>query len=290
MNALKKLEDRSEKFVSIYQAVHGCSKSDAENYFQVELFNFKQGILQNSYLSDCEEISVIGTFLEVISNGLSFDRSANHIYLIPRNTKVGNNWVKRLTYSYAADGLIQLTLQAGSISNCSTPTVVFEGDEIKIRNINGTTEIDHSPSIPRKTGTILGGYCVLTLPNGSKDAFWFDISEIERLKEFSKKANKSKNNPEGKTNELYSSGASGQIDLGFLRTKIVKAALRNLPKRKTMQDNLNEELPELDPFGSQQFPENAPTTAGNNGIEDAVMDPTPEISGDINIDNIKMDF
>lgn len=250
--ALAKLEspEIAAKFVAIYQAVHKVSPADAKNFMEVETFNFKRLFEETPSLQKCTELSVAGTFLEVISNGLSFDKGSKHVYLIPRNVNVGSKenpkWESRLTYSYASDGIIALTTSAKSIKSCSIPVIVYEGDQIDVKAIDGKLSINHTQSIPRKSNTILGGYCTVTLPDGEKEQFWFDISEISRLMNFSAKANK------GSANDLYSSGEDGQIDTGFLRTKIVKMALKGKRRRQTLDDN---EFNDVEPVTTQAIAE-----------------------------------
>lgn len=219
--ALLEKETTKEKFINIYQAVHSVSKDDAANFLEVELFNFKSILRDKPKLKECNELSVAGVFLEVISNGLSFDSGSRHVYLIPRGRK--------LTYQYTAEALIFLTVSAGSIKDCSVPTIVYEGDEISVSTVNNMKVINHTPKIPRQSEKIIGGFCIKTLADGSKDAFWMDVSSIERLKKYSAKS--------GGVNALYSSGSDGQIDEGFFKTKIVKAALKNVRRKKTLTDN-----------------------------------------------------
>lgn len=236
--ALQKIKspESKEKFVSIYQAVHKVDNESAKNFFEVEAFNFKKRIEENDYLKDCTELSIAGVFLEVISNGLSFDKSANHVYLIPRSVKVGDKWEKRLTYTEAADGLVYLTKSAGSIESASV-SLVYDGDDISVITENNHKIINHKPAIPRASNKIIGGFAIITLnKNGDTDAFWMDVSEVARLMAYSKKSNKSRKNPEGKANALYTSGIDGQIDEGFFKTKVLKAALKDYPKKKTLRD------------------------------------------------------
>lgn len=231
-NALALIErkETTEKFTAIYRAVHKCSSEDAANFFEVEKFHFKSILQGTPSFGECNELSVASTFLEVISNGLSFEKSANHVYMIPRNVKVGDNWEKRLTYSYAAHGVIYLCKAAGSIQDCTPPVIVYEGDEIEVKTVNGVLTVNHSKAIPQKSKKILGGYCFVNTGR-NREAFWMGIEEVERLIGFSAKANK------GTANELYKSGPDGQIDSGFFATKIVKSALKNYRRKRTVSDN-----------------------------------------------------
>lgn len=235
MTAITKIEQSKMSFIDIYKAVHKCSNQEAENFYEVEAFQFRKAIEENKDFAACTDLSVAGVFLEVISNGLSFDKSSRHVYIMSRNVNVGTRetpkWEKRLTYSYAADGIIYLCKSARSIKNCSSPVIVYEGDELKVSNVNGYRSIDHSPAIPRKSNKIWGGYCFITNNDNSREAFWMDVAEVDRLKGFSAKQNK------GNANELYTAN-EGQIDPGFFGTKIVKAALKHYSKKRTVNDNL----------------------------------------------------
>jgi len=240
-NALALIEkaETTEKFTAIYRAVHKCSNEDAKNFFEVEKFQFKTLIQSTPALMECNELSIGSTFLEVISNGLSFEKSANHVYLIPRNVKVGDQWEKRMTYSYAAPGIIYLCKAAGSINDCTTPIIVFEGDDIEVKTVNGVLTVNHSRAIPQKSKKILGGYCFVNTGK-TREAFWMGVEEVERLIGYSAKANK------GNANELYKSGPDGQIDTGFFATKIVKAALKNYRRKRTVSDNEVEDVDTVD--------------------------------------------
>ena len=121
------------------------------------------------------------------------------------------------------------------------PIIVYEGDFIENEHVNGELNIRHKPAIPRVSNKMLGGYCIVQTKQGLKP-FWMDIKEMDRLKGFSEKNNKVWDNNlktyvTGKANDLYFSGPDGQPDEGFFKTKITKAALKNYPKKKTLQDN-----------------------------------------------------
>jgi recombinational DNA repair protein RecT len=221
----EKQNEAKDRFVLVYQSVNKVDKPTAEAMFEMELFHFCRQLEETPALAECTEMSKIGVFMEVIQNGLSFDKQAKHIYLMPKNMKVGEGWQKRLTYSYAAEGLIYLAKAAGAVQDVEPATIVYEGDKIAVKTINGRRVIEHEPMIPRKSNKIVGGYTYVTTPFG-RDAFWFDIAEVPRLKKASEKQNN------GKANALYTSD-DGQIDAGFFATKVIKAALNKKPKKKT---------------------------------------------------------
>lgn len=237
ISAIAQIEtpETAAKFVKLFQSVNNIkSENEARQFFEVEVFHFQKLIQENATLQECTELSSKSTFLEVISNGLTFEKSQNQVYLMPQAVNVGTKdapkWERRMSWTMAKGGLEYVCRKAGSIKSVSNPILVYQGDNIDVSELG----IKHTPAIPRKSDILLGGYCIVMLPDGSKEPFWFDISEVERLKRFSAKKNK------GTVNELYS-GDNGQIDAGFLKTKIVKAALANKPRKAlTNVDNLVE--------------------------------------------------
>jgi recombinational DNA repair protein RecT len=229
---LQKIEtqDTQAKFIALYKTVNKVSDEDAKNYFEVEKFSFLKMVQDDANLSKCSELSQMACFMEVINNGLSFDKTAKHVYLTPRNVKIGENqWETRMYWQMQADGLIYLTMKAGSIKHCSKPIIVFKGDTIKV----GAESIIYEKMIPQSSNEIVGGFAIVTLLDGNKNYFWMDISEMARLAKYSAKAN-------AKTgaNALYSSGENGQPDLGFMQTKIVLRALKNYSKKKISTQQL----------------------------------------------------
>jgi recombinational DNA repair protein RecT len=238
MSNLAKLESDAVKgkFLKLFRAVHNISDPEmAESFFEKELFFFKKNMEENPKLKECTEMSIIGTFLEVVSNGLSFEKIQGHVYIMSRNTKVGDGYETRMSYEIAKNGAMYLVKRAGSIKDVTDPTIVYEGDEISVKNKDGVLLIDHSPAIPRKSGKILGAYCAIISLDGKRESTWFPIERINRLMDYSKKQNKrwdkdKKAFVEGKPNELYTSN-DGQIDEGFFLTKVVKSAIKNYSKK-----------------------------------------------------------
>ncbi|MBK7883033.1 MAG: recombinase RecT [Chitinophagaceae bacterium] len=44
-------------------------------------------IQENAKLAECSKLSLYGCFLDVAVNGLSFDPTMKHVYLVPYNVK-----------------------------------------------------------------------------------------------------------------------------------------------------------------------------------------------------------
>lgn len=241
-NFLEKIEVK-DRFTSIFKGVHNIQSDErAKDLFEVEKFHFKKMIAENPKLGECSQNSTVGTFLDVISNGLSFEKAQGHIYVMSRNVKTGKKneqnkdiYEMRMSYEIAKNGVMRMVKRAGSVKDIIDPVIVYEGDTIKIETENGIKKITHSPAIPRASKQMLGAYCFVITSDNRREGFWYPIENIERLKQYSAKQNKTwddskKAYVEGKANELYTSNG-GQIDEGFFLTKVVKAALRNYSKQ-----------------------------------------------------------
>jgi len=228
------LAERKDFFIQICQAVQGVGQEEAEQIFEVEKFNYLKTLEEGGdYMKSCTDLSKMAVFFEVINNGLSFGRLEKQVYLIPRSFKTAKGYEKRLTYQITAQGLVLQAVRSGAIHSCQPPVIVYDGDEIAVKTVENRTIINHSAAIPRSE-KIIGGFVVINVSKDITTAFWFDIKDILRLEKYSEKMNR------GKANALYNNGEDGQIDVGFLKTKIVKAALKNFRKTKIGENEIDE--------------------------------------------------
>lgn len=214
-----------EKFGKIFGAIHKVDNESAQQMFELQKFHFMRS-LQEKNLTDVTPISAMGVFLEVVGKKLSF--ASDHVYLMSRNVNVGSKdspkWEKRLVYSKTFEGKIFLSIQSGAVSRVSDPEIVYAGEEFEAGNIDGVKYLRHKRKFPRPSNQIIAGYVFKVFPDGTKEPFWLDTQDIERLKAASAKQNK------GTANALYSSGPGGQIDIGFFATKVVNMALKYVDK------------------------------------------------------------
>lgn len=226
----KQIEDPQSiaKFTRLVGAVTRLPADRAAEIYELEKFHFLREIGEKN-LGDASQISAMGVFLEVVSNGLSFASGAKHVYIMTRNVNVGTRdqpqWEKRLQWSPTPDGVIFQCQRSGAIDHVTKPVMVYDGEPIKMRNVNGMLQIDHEPNPMRpKDAKLVGGYVYVVYKN-SREAFWMDLNDVERLKGYS-----AKNNRSAGANALYSSGPGGTIDIGFFGAKLIKHALKNVRK------------------------------------------------------------
>lgn len=230
-------EATADKFAMVVSAAGKMPIEDARKVYEVEKLNFLKMLGENTALpANITPISAAGVFLEVVGNGLSFSSTAKHVFCLSRNVKnSAGQYEARLYFQPQPSGHIFLAEQAGSINRMEDPIVVYEGDKFECgTDQNNKKWISHTKSYPRKSSVIMLVYCVVIYPDGSREPFWLDIDDMKRLAGFSEKQNSKWVNGQrqrGKANALYTSGANGQPDEGFWKSKVINFALKNKRKK-----------------------------------------------------------
>lgn len=157
----------------------------------------------------------INIFLEVLQSGLSFSKTAHHIYLSRlkgTGTAVG--------YQPTADGLVYRAQKAGAIDHLSEPVLVQLGEEFSIRNTDqGKHVAQHVARFDGRPAfsfdNFLVGYIYIVYPNGDRELSWISKN---RLAEYRAKS---------PSKYLYN-------DESFIQTKVIKHALRKVRKTDFM--------------------------------------------------------
>jgi hypothetical protein len=221
-----------DKFKTLYVAVHKSSKDEAAQQYELEKFNFLNEIATKGY-NDVTQVSAMGVFLDVMSMGLSFNKSLNHVYIMTRSTRLPNGqYEKRLVYQVQADGKEFLAQSAGVIKRTTKPVVVYEGDTFEQKtNEQGDMVIVYARDPQKRSQKIVGGFIYITYPDNTKEPFWMEETDIARLMGYSAKQNGSRG-----ANALYSS-FNGGIDPGFLKTKLMTHALNHIGKAPIKKTN-----------------------------------------------------
>lgn len=213
-----------EKFVNVFAARNGVSKTIASEMYEVEKMHF---MTQIASIKPCSMVSTLQCFLEVVGNGLSFNQTNKHVYLMPRG--------ERLTYQVTADGMIYQAKKAGSLDRVTKPVIVYDCDDLRREYVDGELKISYSPADRTGSEKIVGGFVYLIHQDGTREGVYMDYPMIDRLAGYSAKQNR------GKANALYTSN-NGQIDEGFFQTKLIKYALKNVRKNGSVGSNeVNEE-------------------------------------------------
>jgi len=213
------------QFLNILMKVHRMSQDEAETIFEKESLYYRKSFMTNDKLTQCTGISLFSAFLEIATNNLSIQPGQkSEAYLESRSTKVKqtgaqDSWVQTANFVITAYGELNLRIRSGQIIRMNNPIILYEGDHFQPKsNERGELTIEYLPCIPRKSKTIFGSYVCIVLPNNGIDFKWLLLDDIERLKGYSLRQNKTS------ANKLYTS-QDGGIDPGFLSTKTIKHAM-----------------------------------------------------------------
>lgn len=228
MKPLQVFDDErvKQRVISMFMKLHKAEEDEAVNFYEKERYNFSRIIQDSEHLKQCTAFSVYGCFLDLASMALTLENvSQPLVYLLWGNAKVGNNYEKRATLEISPYGELVLRMQAGQLLYADSPVIVYEGDKFKpIVNERGQKICLYEAAIPRQSKKIIGSFIRLTRPDNSFDFFYLLPDDIERLKGYSAKKNKTSG-----ANALYSSN-DGDIDPGFLAAKTIKHAFKTFPK------------------------------------------------------------
>lgn len=213
------------QFITAVMKIHRMSMEEAETIFSKESLYYRKSFQTNDKLTQCTGISLYSAFLEIAVNNLSIQPGQkSEAYLESRSTKVKTNgaadsWIQTASFVITAYGELNLRIRSGQIIRMNNPIILYDGDHFQPKsNERGELTIEYLPCIPRKSQVIFGSYVCIVLPNNGIDFKWLLLDDIERLKGYSLRQNKSS------ANALYTSN-NGGIDPGFLSTKTIKHAM-----------------------------------------------------------------
>lgn len=215
-----------DKFITTLVALHKYGMEDAKSIYEKERIYFLKGFAK---IQECTKISLFSVFLEIAIQNLSLqDGSKSEAYLEARGANHGTSqapiWVKVARFVITTYGELNLRIRSGQIIRMSNPIVIYQGDHFQPRtNERGILYIDYVPAIPRTSKKVIGSWVAIHLPHNLIDFKWLLEDDIERLKSYSLKQNKSS------ANALYGSDTV-EIDSGFLETKTIKHAMRAYTK------------------------------------------------------------
>lgn len=255
------------QYINILMKVHRMSREEAETIYEKESLYYRKSFMTNDKLHQCTGISLYSAFLEGATNNLSIQPGQkSEAYLESRSTKVKQNgaadsWIQTASFVITAYGELNLRIRSGQIIRMNNPIILYEGDHFQPKsNERGELTIEYLPAIPRQSKKIFGSYVCIVLPNNGIDFKWLLQDDIDRLKGYSLKQNKTS------ANALYTSN-DGSIDPGFLSTKTIKHAMAAYTKLRIGEfvsfEGEIEEVEASDTFKSEienKQPQTAPTT------------------------------
>lgn len=244
INALKPLdvvddELVRQRFIDIYSALWG--ESEAEAAYEREAINFKKVIGDSDNLKKCTAFSVFIAFIDLAVCGLTLEQGVRALaYLQPRKFKVGQNerggnvYEGRCCLTISGYGELVLRTRAGQIRHADNPVIVYEGDDFSFTDQGDVKKVSYTLNLNHNPEHIVACYLRITRADGTTDYSVMLESDWKRLEDYSGKANRYWDNDKRayveNPNSLYSSGAGGGIDTGFLIAKCIKHAFNTYPK------------------------------------------------------------
>ncbi len=222
------LPEVADRFKALYVTFNG---KNSERYYEAEKFHFAKILQENPKLTECTKLSLYGCFLDVAVNGLSFDRTMNHLYIVPYKHKTivkvdGINkevWETRAQVQISGTGELLLRMKQGQIKYADNPVLVYEGDLFKMGTRDNSVYLEHEIVLPRKDeAEILACYLKITRNDDTVDYKILTKPELMKLRAFSK-------DPDSKA---WTIGLPGMFQM-----KTIKHSFKSYPKLRLLQQS-----------------------------------------------------
>jgi phage RecT family recombinase len=217
---LPAIPEIANRFKHLFSIIHPGAK--AQMFYEAEKFHFMKLIQESQVLQGCSKLSLYGCFMDVAVNGLSFDPSFKHLYLVPYNTNVGTKsepkWEKRASLQISGYGELLLRQKQGQIRYADNPVLVYEGDDFVFGTRDEKFYLEHTTNLGKRTDKIIACYVKIVRNDGTVDYKVITEVDMIRFRKFSKDAN----------SKAWTDGYAG-----MWQAKCIKHAFRNYPKVRT---------------------------------------------------------
>ncbi len=257
-----------DHIIALYNQVHG---SGGEAFAERESRYLNRAIIDDKKKWNVTSLSVFLAYVDLAVKDLTLEPGSQALcYLLNRNTKLkdANNkdvWENRVYISITGYGEILMRQRAGQIRHCDSPTVVYEGDKFSYEETDGRKSVSYGLNISHDASRPIACFMKITRIDGSIDYAIILPEGWRRLQAYSDKQNGDYKNA------LYTCGAGGSIDPGFLIAKCVKHAFKSYPKLPIGKGMVMEaDLPE-----EEQMPDYY-SLGGSNPTPDATPSRTAE--------------
>lgn len=262
---LATLPEVAERFKSIYSVMNGRDMEKAAAKYEAEKFHFQKSIQDKPDLQSCTKLSLYGCFLDMAVNGLSFDPTMKHAYMVSFNINTGTQaspkWEKRAQLMISGYGELHMRVQQKQIKYADNPILVYEGDKFKHGTSNGHVLLEHEAIHPRKADAeIIACYLRIERIDGSIDYKVLGIDEVMNFKKYSK-------NPNG---DAWNKDKGLP---GMIQAKTLKHAFKAYPKMRLgefsqLVTNIVDEDAEVLPKVDYGVPVENATSTSSSSIED----------------------
>lgn len=217
--------DRHDKVIDLAQerftkmAPVGIS-FDAEKGYAIQLLE------NNPYLMKAA-MENKGSLLQAITNvasiGLSLNPAKKQAYLIPRNVKIGNNWITKVFLEPSFVGLCDLATQSGTIKWVQAKAV-YSSDKFEYRGVDTEPLHTYDPfKKPEERGEFTGVYCIAKTVDGDYLTEMMSAEDVYSIRDRSEAWKKNKTGP----------WATDPIEMA--KKSVVRRAFKMWPKSPEME-------------------------------------------------------
>lgn len=192
------LDPVRQKFIANYEQANGNGKG--ELVYQKNAIYFNQRLRDDSF-SKVKPMAVYKAWIMIAIRGYDLDPTAGEVYIMP--------FGETIDIQRQAPYMVRRLIESGQIQTCYPAQLVFEGDEIEIRDGMVTSHV-----MRLKSNKIIAGYVKMLNRSGKEICFIYRPVNWNQWRKKSKQQ-------EG---DNWKNGEDGQPIEAFLKTKIVKHA------------------------------------------------------------------
>lgn len=144
----------------------------------------------DSYLADSQPMSIIAGAMQAAQLDLPLEKQFGFAYLVPFNSKEGNQWVKKAQFVLGYRGYIQLAQRSGQYKTINVGNV-YEG---QLKSWNPfTEELEFDPEA-KSSDNVIGYFGYFKLLNGFEKTVYWTTEEVRQHRKENAKG-KDKQNP-----------------------------------------------------------------------------------------------
>lgn len=142
-------------------------------------------------LKDADPNSIISSAVVAATLDLPIDQNLGFAYIVPYNTKVNNEYVKKAQFQMGYKGYIQLAMRTGQYKTINA-IEVYEGEITKVNRLTGEIEFDYDNEFINREN-VIGYVAYFKLLNGFEKTLYMSKEEMEiHAKKYSQSYSSSK--------------------------------------------------------------------------------------------------
>lgn len=179
----------------------------------------------DSYLSDADPMSIITGAMQAAQLDLPLEKQFGFAYLVPFNTKEGNQWVKKAQFVLGYRGYIQLAMRSGQYRSINVGTI-YEG---QLKGWNPLTEeLEFDPEA-KESDEVVGYFGYFKMLNGFEKTVFWTKENVEQHR-----INNSKNRDKKALTGVWASNYDAMAQKTVLRNLLSKWGILSIEMQKAI--------------------------------------------------------